>query len=126
MSSNFQTRTRLGLDRAHAHTSVAITYRRGARQVSITATPASTELEVVANDGTATRRRVRDYKIDVADLVFDGEQLEPRSGDVIVETIAGDDVTFEVFEPAEGESSWRFADSDRTRARIHTREVETC
>lgn len=122
--SAFADRLRAGLDRVHAHAAVGVVYRRDGETIEeLTAVPARSAFEAIDAEGLTTRRRVRDYKIDAAALVFGGLAVEPRSGDQIDETIDGVTVTFEVYEPGRHERSWRYADVARTRYRIHTREI---
>lgn len=123
MSSPFATRLRLGLDRIDDQAGLSVTYVRDGQQLTLTAVPGRSEFEHLSHEGLTVRRQVRDYKINVADLEFDDELVEPRSGDEIIETIGSRVVRFEVFEPAGNEPSWRYADQDRSRYRIHTREI---
>lgn len=124
MSSSFAQRLRLGLDRIDETAGLSVIYRRDGQELTLTAVPCSSAFEHASHEGLTTRRRVRDYKLNAADLEFDGELVEPRAGDEITETIGSETVTFEVCAPAANEPAWRYADHDRTRYRIHTREIE--
>lgn len=68
-----------------------VSYRRGSDSVDVLATPGNEPLPL---DGETFPGRY--FKIDVADLVLDGEETLPALGDRIVETVEGQPVTYEV------------------------------
>lgn len=76
--------------------------------------------------GSAVRvnNRERDYLIVLADLTAAsaGAFTLPAEGDRITETIDGREVTFEVSK-RDGEPCWRWSDRERTRLRVHTKQV---
>lgn len=109
-----------------AGTGVSVTYTRasgtGAGTAALTATPMREQPDATAqpSPGTRSADRQREYVIVYADLVAGGFG-EPVEGDRITETVNGAAVVFEVvrnrLEPA-----WRWADQQRTRVVVHTRE----
>lgn len=60
----------------------------------------------------------RDYLIPAADLVLGGLAVEPARGDRITEG----SLVFEVIAPG-GEPAWRWSDPQRTRYRVHCKQV---
>ncbi|MEX0702020.1 MAG: hypothetical protein WD069_07985 [Planctomycetales bacterium] len=71
------------------HNARAVTYRRGASEVVLSATVGRTEFDQATEEGFETTYRVRDYLIPAADLVLDGAPVLPQAGDVIEETAGG-------------------------------------
>jgi hypothetical protein len=77
-----------------------------------------------AGNAVRVNNRERDYLIVLADLIAaSGETVAlPAEGDRIVETINEAEVTFEVSK-RNGEPCWRWSDRERTRLRVHTKQV---
>jgi len=63
----------------------------------------------------------RDYLIPAAQLAAHGLG-DPLRGDTVTETIGGEAATFEVL-AAKGGLAWRWADTRRTRYRVHCKPV---
>lgn len=105
-----------------AGTGVSVTYTRGGTDYPLTATPSRENDDAVSvpNPGTRVSDRERDYLIVYADLVAAGLG-EPAEGDRITETLNGAAVVFEVGR-RRTEPAWRWADHQRTRVRVHTRQ----
>jgi hypothetical protein len=101
-----------------------VTYLRGASAVTVPATIGRTGYEQSTEDGLTVRAEVRDYLINVADLVLDDVPAQPKQGDRIAE---GDPATGRVFEvmSGAGEGPWRYSDAYRTVYRIHAKAVGT-
>lgn len=70
--------------------------RRGRSIANLQCSVAMQDYEVLQEDGSLTLVKSFDYTITAALLVLEGETIEPREGDLIVETIAGAERTFEV------------------------------
>lgn len=103
---------------------VSVTLRRtGETDVTVSATPGRTPLEVDNGDGTSLRFESRDYLIEAADYAFAGTVTEPAEGDLILETISGVTRTYAVL-PIPGESCWRYCDQNRVLIRVHTKLYE--
>lgn len=99
-----------------------IVYRRGLHGVALVAIVGQTPVERDDGQGTVVRSRVRDYLIEAADLVLDGERIEPAKGDQIEETVGNQRFTYEVL-PLGKEPPWRFSGPSRNTYRIHTKQT---
>ncbi len=108
--------------RLKAHAGVTISYSRGIGSVSITATAAMHQYEVVDQDGLPTQFLSRDYLVQAADLVIDATTIAPRIGDRISETIGSVVNVFEVM-PIPGKKECEPEDPDGVLLRIHTKKV---
>ena len=97
-----------------------VTYSRGSGSVTLTARAASTRATVADEQGFEFGTVIRDWIIDVADLVIATVAITPRRGDTIAVTAAGKIYTYEVL-PVGGEETHRFTDSSSNRWRIHTK-----
>ena len=106
-----------------AHASQSVTYRRGTDSVVVSASIGSTRFEQEDRDGLVVRSQVRDYLIDVADLVLSGGAIEPEVGDLIEETVGSQTHVYQVL-PLGGEPAWRYSDPYRKTYRIHTKRVD--
>lgn len=102
---------------------VPVSYRRGEDSVELVAVVGSTRFEAEQEDGRILESESRDYLVAPGDLVLDGQPVEPRRGDRIVETIGGQPCLFEVAAPA-GEPIWQWIDPARIQMRIHTKQIE--
>lgn len=97
--------------------SVTVTYRRGDQAVELQATRGQSMLRVSDGRGASKIERTdRDFMFDAADLVLDGEQVEPADGDTVD---LGND-RFELM-AANGEPSWRYSNSSKSRIRVRTK-----
>lgn len=101
---------------------VTVSYRRGSGSVSLTATASMHRYEVVDSEGFGIMALSRDYIVTAEDLLISSEEITPRSGDRIVETIRGTEMTFEVM--AIGQlKEWEPVDTDGTMILIHTKKI---
>lgn len=91
-------------------------YARGSSSVSVVAVPARTDAEVVNEQNLATRVTFDDWLIDVADLVLDGQPVEPRARDAV--TVDG--ATYTVLDLGT-EGAWRHTNQARATFRVHSR-----
>lgn len=98
-----------------------VLYARGDASAALTVTPYREQPDetLAPTENTRSDDRQRDYAIVLADLASAGFGI-PAEGDRITETLAGEQVTFEVG-PREREPAWRWADAERTRVVVHTR-----
>jgi len=104
------------------HAGLAVVYRRGLNSVAVIATAALHRYEVVDTEGFGITALSRDYLVRAADLVISGAEIEPRSGDTIMETIRGVSQTFEVM--AIGQmKEFEPVDTDGTMLKIHTKKI---
>jgi hypothetical protein len=71
--------------------------------------------------GTRLDDRERDYLVDLCEMRRTGFD-EPAVGDVIIETINGVDVQWEI-RPRDNAPAWRWSDTGRTRYRFSTRRI---
>ena len=75
---------------------VEVTYQRGDDELTdVPAVAEDIEYAIAGDDGREVKKRFRDYVIKAGDLTLSGNLFEPRSGDVIQETIGGTVRTFE-------------------------------
>jgi hypothetical protein len=113
--------------RLQSRAGVSVTYTRDAgtpqeQSVQITAIPGQQRSTADPNQNQVGRvdSVARDYVIRVADLPGLVEQTwVPRSGDRVIETIAGIATTF-VVTPTATEACWRYTDQTHTAIRVHT------
>lgn len=108
---------------ADRHLGRTVTYRRGADEVSVTASVGRTEFDSIGDDGIVVQSESRDYRIAAEDLVLGGFTVLPQRRDRIIETVGGKTITCEVMSLIGGEEPWRYHDRERGILRIHTRIV---
>ncbi len=106
------------------HVTREVAYLRGVDSVTVRATVGRTIFEQDDGTGVIVRTEVRDYLIDTADLVLDGQPALPERGDRIEEIKAGRKFTYEVM-PLGTEPHWRYSDPYRTTLRVHTKHIAT-
>lgn len=70
-----------------------------------------------------TRATNRSYEIAAADYTVRDEEVEPRAGDLIYETINLVDAVFEVMPPSPVEPAWQRLESDGVRWLVHAKRV---
>ena len=95
-----------------------VTYRRGSDEAEITATIGRSEFEAQSESGVIENWESRDYLVPTSALPFGN----PVRGDVIVETVEGLELEYEVAAPR-GVPVFRFADAFRSMVRIHTKQT---
>lgn len=124
MTSRFNLRMAAGLARVQAQAGETVALRRAEYTTEdVTAVVGSTRFEQTGSDGLRVRVRIRDYLIDASDYAINGAAVEPQSGDEILQTLGGATRIFEVASPGGAEPPWRYSDQERTRYRIHTRDM---
>jgi hypothetical protein len=107
-----------------AHAATEITYtRKGVAGDPFDAVKAQLEHELDDEFEIQERTRRFDWLILPADLVLDGNQVLPQTGDRIIEVTGGDTITYEVAPVVDGEPPWRFTDQHRTQYRVHTQQI---
>lgn len=99
---------------------VTVTYTQGTGTVSVTARVGITRTEIVDQDSTTMEVQVRDWIIDVADLVISSAAVTPARGDTITETVNGLVNVYAVL-PVAGEETHRYSDATGKRWRIHSK-----
>lgn len=107
------------------HCASDVTYQRNDSAIAVRATRGRSEWEVTDEIGVLTRAESRDFLIDVADLVIDGEPAEPAVGDRVLDSVVPDDDSgvYEVAAPASGLPPWKWADEHRITYRIHAKYI---
>ena len=95
---------------------VPVIYRRGTYSTTLSATVGKTVFKVLDDYGRYQYIESRDYLINSAILIVDGERVLPEPGDEIIE----DNLVYEVMAPNH-EPEWRYSDSYRKCLRIHTK-----
>lgn len=99
----------------------SITYRRGSQVATLTATPQKQDYEVTDDDGIPRREVYYDWTFAAADLDFvDGETIEPRPGDRIIETLNGVEFTYEVM-PIGKRPAAEWTDTAGVMRTVHTK-----
>lgn len=111
-------------DQLKTHAGTVVVYRRGADEVTVTATISKTQFEIDDGSGVVVRFQSRDYLIHAADLVLAGIESLPEAGDHIRETQGSQVFVYEVMAPG-NEPHWRYSDPFRNLLRIHTKHVAT-
>jgi len=107
-----------------AHLSRTVTYRRGAFSVEVLATVGATRFESDDGSGMVVEMESRDYLIASADLVLDGQQVQPERGDQVLETRDGATHVYEVMDLGP-EKHFVTCDPNGLTLRIHTKLVGT-
>lgn len=95
--------------------SSSVAYVRGTSSGVVRATVAKSMFQTADANGIVESWESRDFIVAVADLPFG----EPRRGDKIVETLNGNNVTYEVTSPR-GVPIFHYGDSFRNTVRVHT------
>ncbi|MEM6503895.1 MAG: hypothetical protein AAF711_00360 [Planctomycetota bacterium] len=111
-------------DQRDTHLSSSVTYQRGGDSVHVPATTGQTVFRFDDAAGGTVRFVSQDFLIRAGDLVINGEAIEPRRGDQIIETANGKVYTHEVMPFGNDEPEWRYSDPQRTTYRIHTKLIE--
>ena len=104
------------------HASIAIVYRRRESSVELRAVVGRTDWAAEETEGPVIAWEGRDYLIEAADLVLDGEVTTPKRGDLIEEVRDEATLTYAVLAPP-GADVWRYSDPQRVRIRVHTKQV---
>jgi hypothetical protein len=99
-----------------------VVYCRGVKRVSLDATVGRSRFQQTDDEGQLHSWESRDFLIMRADLVIDGVATKPAVGDRIEEVLGGSTYIYEVM-PDSGEPSFRDADTQKFRYRIHTKQV---
>lgn len=112
----------MGKLKSHAGTTISLR-RAQVLTTGVTATVGSTQHNQLDDLGGIVYWESRDYLIDADDYVFTTAS-EPKRGDIIIETIDGHDVEFEVMGDG-GATAWRWSDDYHTKYRVHTQRVKS-
>lgn len=96
-----------------------IRYRRGSREVLLQATLGQSKWDAVDDNGNLLRCQSQDYLVLAAELVINGNRIEPARGDVIEECVPGQKRTFEVL-PGPNNQVFAVMDTMGVELRIHT------
>lgn len=97
--------------------SQTVTFTTDDGEVSVSATPGSTDYEVDDDNGLTLEAKSQDWIVAAADLVINDEQVEPQPGNRIT-SAAGE--TFQVL-PLGALGHFRRCDPAGTMLRIHTK-----
>ena len=100
-----------------------VIYTRNGIEIPLRATIGKTEFSSGETETVVVTSRVRDFIVNTADLVADGEPFLPDVGDLITETAGGQVFTYQAMALA-NEEVWRYSDTGRNQIRIHTKEIE--
>jgi len=97
-----------------------VTYRQGGVAISISATPGRSIVEYDGDDGMRIRIEMRNYLIQVSELVIGGVEVKPKEGDTITDTNEGSTVTYVV--ASDGGMSWRWSSRYHKQYRVIVKE----
>ena len=111
-----------GVRKAHAGSPVL--YRRGAEQVTVTATRGRTPYTVTNEFGFTITAESQDFILSAADLALGGTPVLPALGDEIRVAVGESTEVYEVMDLA-GQGCWRWSDPHRTTLRIHAKHTAT-
>lgn len=109
--------------------SLSVTYKRGAASVSLQATIGSSKGWTEKEDGIREQWVSRDFLVAAADLILDGQRIEPMRGDQIIEVSLDEDgepldtITYKVLPPVDKEPCFTISDHSRLRYRVHAKEI---
>lgn len=111
--------------RAHKRVSgVSVSYIRGLTTITPMATIGATRRDQQSTDGFVERKQIRDFLIDVAELIFDGGPSEPELDDVIEETDDAVVYVYRLVSPGGSEEPFRYSDRHRLIWRLHVELIE--
>ena len=102
---------------------IPITYKRGALEIEICATPAMTVFRYTDAHRISIRKESRDYIINVSDLIFGAVMVIPEPTDIIIEETLLERFTYEVG-AWNGEPSWKYSGAYRQGFRVHTKLID--
>jgi hypothetical protein len=109
------------------HLGRQVYYQRGTGSVTgsvtVIATLGRSTFELDDGAGAVLRVESRDFIVSAADLVLDGQLIEPRSGDRIIQAVEGTLWVYEVTAIG-GEPAWRWCDPYHRAMRIHTKQID--
>jgi hypothetical protein len=98
----------------------AITYRRGANSVPVTAVRGQSNIEIAQADGRVIQFTSSDWMIEAANLVINGTAVEPARGDTIEHMVGATTSTYEVLDPP-----FKPMDAGATAYRVYTKRIRT-
>lgn len=78
---------------------------------------------LVGQDNLTTNVRIYEWTFKASDLVLSGEQITPRNGDVIRETLLGNAVTYQVLDLDDDTPCYEWLDGSGIELKIHTKRV---
>lgn len=105
-----------------ANASQPVTFRRGSATIPLQATLGSTEWSSEPSDGIVETWESRDFLITAADLVLNGQRIEPVANDRIEQVIGGTTFVYQVLSQSAGQP-FAYSDPGRGGMRIHTKLV---
>lgn len=105
-----------------AEEGLTIVYTRDEDSVQLVALAGRTPVEIATQQGFVERVMTGDWLVRAADLVLDGDAVEPQAGDRI-ELAAGGEKIWEVRAPTPGAACWSSIGPQATILRIHTKQV---
>lgn len=109
-------------DKRQQHLTGTVVFRRGADQVSLSATIGRTVFRVDKGYGLSERTEARDFIVRTEDLVLNATLVTPKAGDQVLEPVSDKYHIYELMAP-EGEPCWRYSDPYRLAIRMHTKLV---
>jgi len=98
-------------------------YSRGGRSVELLVTPGSTTYTLADEAGAGIEVQATDFILTAADLVLDGEPVEPETGDRIRLDVGGAIAVYEVLDLVGG-GHFRPADPMGVTLRVHAKRVD--
>ncbi|TWT63191.1 hypothetical protein [Rubinisphaera italica] len=102
----------------------AVLYKRGELTCSPIATVGNTRRDQQFHDGHISRKQIRDFLIDAAELIIDNIPVEPELDDLIEETVGDRVYVYRVVSPGGNEEPFRYSDRHRLTWRLHVELIE--
>ena len=97
-----------------------VTYRQGGVAISISATPGRSIVMYEGDDGMRIKIEMRNYLIQVNELVIGGAKITPNEGDTITDDNEGSTITYVV--ASDGGMSWRWSSRYHKQYRVIVKE----
>jgi len=97
-----------------------VTYRQGGVAISISATPGRSIVMYEGDDGMRIKIEMRNYLIQVGELVIGGAEITPNEGDTITDDNEGSTITYVV--ASDGGMSWRWSSRYHKQYRVIVKE----
>lgn len=110
-------------DTRNSYAVVPIIYKRENTEISTCATPARTVFKYQDRFNITQRKDVRDYIMNVNDIVINNEAVVPEKGDIIIEDTEFQRFCYEV-QAFNQEPEWQYSGAFRLAIRIHTKKID--
>lgn len=107
-----------------SHAGASVTYSRGVDSVSLTVTLGAPSFGLDAGDPMIETWSGKDFLFPAADLILNSMLVEPARGDEIRLVSGADTLVFKVMSPG-NIPEFKYSDRNRSRLRVHAKQVDT-